>query len=56
MIFENGNKYDLRNKDLTYFLLNPNMNENKYQRSSINIIRFYKDVKYDLNLPGDKRI
>ena len=28
MIFENGNKYDMNNKDLSYFLSNPNMNEN----------------------------
>ena len=28
MVFENGNKYDMRDKDLSYFLSNPNMNVN----------------------------
>ena len=28
MIFKNGNIYDLRNKDLAYFLSYTNMNEN----------------------------
>ena len=54
MIFKNGNIYDLRNKDLAYFLSYTNMNENNITDDEL-IYKFYKDVKYDLNLAGDKR-
>ena len=54
MIFKNGNIYDLRNKDLAYFLSYTNMNENNIIDDEL-ISNFYKDVKYDLNLAGDKR-
>ena len=54
MIFKNGNIYDLRNKDLAYFLSYTNMNENNITDDEL-ISKFYKDVKYDLNLAGDKR-
>ena len=54
MIFKNGNIYDLRNKDLAYFLSYTNMNENNIIDDKL-ISQFYKDVKYDLNLAGDKR-
>ena len=54
MIFKNGNIYDLRNKDLAYFLSYTNMNENNITDDEL-IYKFCKDVKYDLNLAGDKR-
>ena len=54
MIFKNGNIYDLRNKDLAYFLSYTNMNENNIIDDKL-ISQFYKDVKYDLSLAGDKR-
>ena len=54
MEFKNGNIYDLRNKDLAYFLSYTNMNENNITDDEL-IYNFYKDVKYDLNLAGDKR-
>ena len=54
MIFENGNKYDMNNKDLTYFLSEPNMKESNITDDEL-IGNFCKDVKYDLNLAGDKR-
>ena len=54
MIFENGNKYDMNNKDLTYFLSEPNMKESNIKDDEL-IGNFCKDVKYDLNLAGDKR-
>ena len=54
MIFKNGNVYDMRDKDLAYFLSNSNMNENNITDDEL-LYQFYKDVKYDLNLTGDKR-
>ena len=54
MIFENGNTYDLRNKDLTYFLSEPNMNENNIKDHQL-IGNFCKDVEYNLDLPGDRK-
>ena len=53
-MFKNGNIYDLRNKDLAYFLSYTNMNENNITDDEL-IYNFYKDVKYDLSLAGDKR-
>ena len=44
----------MRDKDLAYFLSNSNMNENNITDDEL-ISNFYKDVKYDLNLAGDKR-
>ena len=54
MIFENGNKYSLNNEDLSYFLSNPNMNENNIKDYEL-LTNFCKDVNYDLYLPGDKK-
>ena len=54
MIFQNGNTYDMRDRNLAYFLSNSNMNENNIIDDEL-ISNFYKDVKYDLNLAGDKR-
>ena len=54
IIFENGHIYDMRDENLAYFLSNPNMNENNIKNNEL-LSNFYKDVKYDLNLSGDKR-
>ena len=54
MIFKNGNTYDMRDRNLAYFLSNSNMNENNIIDDEL-IYNFYKDVKYDLNSAGDKR-
>ena len=51
MIFENGNKYDLRNKDLSYFL-SDSINDIKDHQL---ISNFCKDVEYDLKLSGDRK-
>ena len=54
MIFGNGNKYDMNNKDLSYFLSNPNMNGKNIEDHEI-ITNFCKDVNYDIKLYGDKK-
>ena len=54
MMFKNGNVYDMRDKDLAHFLSNSNKNKNNITDDEL-IYKFYKDVKYDLNLAGDKR-
>ena len=54
MIFENGNKYDMNNKDLSYFLSDTNINVNDIKDHKL-IANFCKDVNYDTNLYGDRK-
>ena len=54
MIFENGNKYDMNNKDLSYFLSNSNINVNDIKDHKL-IANFCKDVEYDLKKTGDRK-